>query len=69
MSEKLTPATIENEFTEINKEIERLKAMIKENQRLAQACYSRNSHLREAIKALDEKRMEIIFADRHVRPC
>lgn len=68
MSEKLTPEGINEQFKKLTEQIKTLEAMIEGNKKLAQQCHNRNSHLRETVKQLKEKRSEVIFAERHYHP-
>lgn len=64
----LTPQDVAKQFKKLTEQIKQLEGMIEENKKLAQQCHSRNSHLRETIKQLKEKRSEVVFAERHYHP-
>jgi len=67
VDEKLaTPQIVEDEFKKLSEQIKQLEALIAENKKIIQQCHSRNSHLRETIKILKEKRSEVLFVDRRI---
>ena len=68
MSNIATPESIRDEFQKLSDQIKQLEGLITENKKIVQQCHSRNSHLRETIKILKEKRSEVLFVERRIHP-
>jgi len=67
-SDERRGANPHDEFAEINKEIKRLEAMVRENCEAVQLFEDRNKHLKNVIEQLKEKRREAINLGQYIRP-